>query len=95
MAYDYSSTYFQVPSYEEFKTIFKYLAFVACAGKAPITQKLLDESLARINKAGELENIARWCSWSPTQLSLLELAANLEKVVITGGNGTGKTVVLD
>mgnify|MGYP001336298955 CR=1 FL=1 len=95
MAYAYSSTYFQVPSYEEFKTIFKYLAFVACAGKAPITQKLLDESLARINKAGELENIARWCSWTPTQLSLLELAANLEKVVITGGNGTGKTVVLD
>ena len=68
---------------------------MACAGKAPITQKLLDESLARINKAGELENIARWCSWTPTQLSLLELAANLEKVVITGGNGTGKTVVLD
>ena len=68
---------------------------MACAGKAPITQKLLDESLARINKAGELENIERWCSWTPTQLSLLELAANLEKVVITGGNGTGKTVVLD
>ena len=95
MASDYSSTYFQVPSYEEFKTIFKYLAFVACAGKAPITQKLLDESLIRIKKAGELENIARWCSWTPTQLSLLELATKLEKVVITGGNGTGKTVVLD
>ncbi len=30
---------------DEFKTIFKYLAFVACAAKAPIRQKLLDETL--------------------------------------------------
>ena len=37
---------------EEFKTIFKYLAFVACAAKAPIKQKLLDYTLGLIDKAG-------------------------------------------
>ena len=53
------------------------MAFVACAGKAPITQKLHGESLVRIKRAGELENIQRWCSWTPMQLSLLELGETL------------------
>ena len=80
---------------EEFKTIFKYLAFVACAGKAPIRQKMLDETLARVAKAGDVENIERWCLWTPTQLSLLEQAENLTRVILIGGNGTGKTAMLD
>ena len=52
----------------DFKTIFQYLAFVACAAKAPISQKMLNESLQRIEKVGDAENIQRWCFWTPTQL---------------------------
>ena len=80
---------------EEFKTIFKYLAFVACAAKAPIRQKLLDETLDRISKAGDTENIQRWCFWTPSQLSLMESADKIHRMVIIGGNGTGKTLMLD
>ena len=72
-----------------------YLAFVACAAKAPITQKILDETVDLIDKAGSAENIRRWIVWTPTQLSLMELAEKLPRVVIFGGNGTGKTVMLE
>ena len=80
---------------EDFKTIFKYLAFVACAAKAPIRQKMLDETLGLIAKAGAADNIQRWCLWTPSQLSLMELADKLPRVILIGGNGTGKTVMLD
>ena len=80
---------------KEFKIIFKYLAFVAYAAKAPITQKLLDETLALIDKAGSAENIRRWYLWTPTQLSLMEIYDKLRRVVLIGGNGTGKTLMLE
>ena len=79
----------------EFKIIFKYLAFVACSAKAPITQKMLDETLDLIGKAGSAENIQIWCAWTPTQLSLMELAHQMPRVVLIGGNGTGKTLMLE
>ena len=80
---------------QEFKTFFKYLAFVASAAKAPVRQQMLHETLARIAKAGVAENIERWCWWTPTQLSLLDQADRLTRVIIIGGNGTGKTIMLD
>ena len=80
---------------EEFKMIFKYLVFVASAAKAPVKQKMLDETLSRIEKAGKAENIQRWCWWTPTQLSLLELYDKLPRLILIGGNGTGKTVMLE
>ena len=80
---------------EEFKIIFKYLAFVACSAKAPIRQKMLDAALDLINKAGSAENIQLWCQWTPLQLSLMEMADRLTRVVLTGGNGTGKTLMLE
>ena len=78
-----------------FLTIFKYLAFVACAAKAPITQKTLDITLERIDAAGESENIRRWCLWTPIQMSLMKMATELKRVILIGGNGTGKTTLLD
>ena len=69
---------------EEFKTFFKYLAFVACAAKAPVKGKMLDETLSAISKAGAAENIERWCWWTPDQLSLLEQAENLNRVILIG-----------
>ena len=71
-------------TFEQFKIFFKYLAFVACAAKAPVRQKMLDETLAMITKAGTAENIERWCWWSPDQLSLLEQAENLPRVILIG-----------
>ena len=69
---------------DEFKTFFKYLAFVACAAKAPVRQKMLDETISMISKAGTAENIQRWCWWSPDQLSLLGQAENLNRVILIG-----------
>ena len=69
---------------KEFKTFFKYLAFVVCAAKAPVRQKMLDETLSLIETAGAAENIQRWCWWSPDQLSLMEQAENLHRVILIG-----------
>ena len=80
---------------EEFILFFKYLVFVASAAKAPFKQKMLEETLTRIAKAGDVKNIERWCWWTPTQLSLLELAEKLTRVILIGGNGTGKTAILE
>ena len=60
---------------KEFKMIFKYLAFVACAAKAPIRQKMLGEALTRIAKAGDAENMeemaqARQLCWTHLQKKL-------------------------
>ena len=68
----------------EFKTYFKYLAFVVSAAKAPVKQKMFDESVARVAKAGEAENIQRWLWWTPTQLGLLEQSDQLPRVIIIG-----------
>ena len=54
---------------KDFINLFMYLAFIACAGRAPIKQKILDESCERVSRAGTFENIRRWYLWTPTQLS--------------------------
>ena len=69
---------------KKFKTFFKYLAFVACAAKAPVRQRMLNETLSLISKAGTAENVKRWCWWSPDQLSLMEQAENLNRVILIG-----------
>ena len=56
---------------------------------------MLQKTLELIDKAGTAENIERWCWWTPAQLSLLDLADKLSRVILIGGNGTGKTVILD
>ena len=68
---------------------------MACAAKAPIVQNLLNESIKRIVTAGNYENIQRWCLLTSTQLSLMESAYKLPRVIIIGGSGTGKTAMLD
>ena len=68
---------------------------MASAAKAPVREKMLQKTLGLIGKAGTAENIERWCWWTPAQLSLLDLANRLSRVILIGGNGTGKTVILD
>ena len=80
---------------EQFKTFFKYLASATSAGRAPIRQQMLHEILSRIAKAGEPENIERWSPWTPDHLGLLELADRLSRVILIGGDCTGKTAILD
>ena len=82
-------------SIEEFLLIFQLLAFLACAGKAPIRQQMLDETLARVKEAGDPENILRWCFWTKDQHTLMAMADKLSRVILIGGNGTGKTYMLD
>ena len=65
----------KINTIKEFKMIFKYLAFVACAAKAPIRQKMLGEALTRIAKAGDAENMeemaqARQLCWTHLQKKL-------------------------
>ena len=56
---------------------------------------MLEATLSLIDKAGSIENIQRWCIWTPYQLSLLEMADQMPRVVLIGGNGTGKTLMLE
>ena len=71
-------------TFNEFKTYFKYLAFVISAAKAPVKQKMFYETVKRVGKAGEAENIQRWLWWTPTQLGLLEQSDQLPRVIIIG-----------
>ena len=80
---------------EDFKIFFKYFAFIGCAGKAPIRQNVLDKTDQLVSIAGTFENIRRWYVWTPTQLSIMDQAENLSRVLITGGNGTGKSTILE
>ena len=80
---------------EQFKTIFELCAFVTCAGKAPIRQQMFDESVTRVKKAGHFDNILRWCFWTRDQHTLMAMADKLPRVILIGGNGTGKTYMLD
>ena len=56
---------------------------------------MLDESLARVRKAGHFDNILRWCFWTKDQHTLMAMADKLPRVILIGGNGTGKTYMLD
>ena len=56
---------------------------------------MLDESLARVKKAGDHNNILRWCVWTKDQHNLMAMADKLLRVILVGGNGTGKTYMLD
>ena len=68
---------------------------MACAGKAPIRQKLFHETVSRVKKAGDPQNILRWCIWTKDQHTLMAMADKLPRVILIGGNGTGKTYMLD
>ena len=81
-------------SVQDFKTMTKYLAFAVCAAKAPVTEKLLEETLHRVEKAGKSTNIQRWINWTPEQMSLMSSIDHLPRVILVGGNGVGKTVTL-
>ena len=72
----------------------KYLAFAACAAKAPITQTLTRKIDDRVQIAGSAENIQRWMFWTVPQASFFANAVSQPKVLLLGGNGVGKTVVM-
>ena len=64
--------------------------------KGPIIQEMFDTTLAAsITMEGGSGNIPRWGFWTQTQAFLMELADKLPRVIIIGGNGTGKTAMLE
>ena len=72
----------------------KYLAFAACAAKAPVTQSLTKEIDDRVQIAGSPENIERWMFWTVPQATFFANATSQQKVLLLGGNGVGKTVLM-
>ena len=56
---------------------------------------MFDESVTRVKKAGHFDNILRWCFWTKDQHTLMAMADKLPRVILIGGNGTGKTYMLD
>ena len=70
------------------------LASLANTLKAPITQEMFNKTFATISTEGDSGNIPRWGFWTKTQAFLIELADKLPRVIIIGGNGTGKTAML-
>ena len=77
----------------QFKTLFKFLAFVASAAKIPIGSNLFEETKKVVEKIGTAENIYTW-SWTPQQLKIISSSESMKKVALCGGNGTGKTMIL-
>ena len=71
------------------------LASLAYTLKGPITQEMFNSTLARITKEEDSGNIPKWGFWTQTQALLMELADKLPRVIIIGGNGTGKTAMLE
>ena len=87
--YSIQSHYALHKRHEQFKTIFKLLAFIVCEGKALIKQRMLGETLSLIHEAGGAENIKKWSEWTPSELSLMGHDDELPKVALIGGSGTG------
>ena len=78
---------------KQFKTLFKYLAFVASAAKIPIGPNLFEQTKNAVQKIGTAENIHIW-SWTPQQLNIVSSHESMKRVALCGGNGTGKTLIL-
>ena len=72
----------------------KYLAFAACAAKAPVSQSLTKEIDDRVQTAGSAENVQRWMFWTVPQATFFANSVSKPKVLLLGGNGVGKTVVM-
>ena len=72
----------------------KYLAFAACAAKAPVTQSLIKEIDDRVQIAGSPQNIERWMFWTVPQTTFLANATSQQKILLLGGNGVGKTILM-
>ena len=79
---------------KDFANLVKYLAFAACAARAPITQSLTKEIDDRVQIAGSPENIERWMFWTVPQATFFANATSQQKVLLLGGNGVGKTVLM-
>ena len=72
----------------------KYLAFAACAARAPVTQSLTKEIDDRVQIAGSPQNIERWMFWTVPQATFFANASSQQKILLLGGNGVGKTVLM-
>ena len=74
---------------ENYQTIVKYLAFVACKAKAPIRQLLPKKTIDKLDEFGAVQNIILWNSDQYNILSSLDF---VNFAIIIGGNGVGKTM---
>ena len=77
-----------------FTTMVKYLTFAACAARAPVTQSLTKEINERVLIAGSPENIERWMFWTVPQATFFANATSQQKVLLLGGNGVGKKILM-
>ena len=80
-------------SIEQYKTLVKYLCFVASAAKVTVSENIVQQTGKIIQEFGTAENIQTWCL-TPMQLDILSNADGMPFVALIGGNGTGKTMLL-
>ena len=76
---------------KQFLTLIKYLAFGAA--KTPVPESMVKKIEQNIQTQGSEEIIQRYMFWTPPQLTLLGIDHNIEKVLLIGGNGVGKTIL--
>ena len=75
----------------DYKVIVKYLAFLACQAKALVRQNLSKETPKLLDKFSTVENIF---IWNRDQSNLISSLDKMKYVVLAGGNGAGKTLIL-
>ena len=79
-------------SLNQFSYMMKMLTFLASL--TPTRETFFREARSAIYKCGTYKNIALWSHWTPDQNNILTNANTMNKVILVGGNGTGKTLIL-
>ena len=77
-----------------YKTLVKFIMLVASASKVPIGSNLDKQTKRLVDEFGTVQHIRTWCFWTPQQLQVLSSPESMTRLVIFGGNGSGKTLVL-
>ena len=88
--------------FNQFKTLFKYLAFIISQGTIKVGKILAKDTTTTINEIGSAKNVEQWSFWETEEWGKVIYGINnfenftkkVPKVILNGSNGTGKTTWL-